>query len=79
MTKSRRCVESKNTMTRFLVNSRNIQTIIHIYLPYCFKQTSVPIYVPIIISKIELEWWARHFFIRIDTNLRCVKMFELCL
>ena len=76
MTKSGRCVESKNTLTRFIVNPRNIQTIIHIYLPYYCKQTSIPIYV-LIISKTELEWWARFFPIQIDTHLRCIRMFQI--
>ena len=76
MTKSGRCVEFKNSITRFIVNSRNIQTIIYIYSPYCCKQASVPIYV-LIISKIELEWWAELFPIQIDTHLRCIKMFEI--
>ena len=37
MTKSGRCVKSKNTITKFIVSPRNIQTIIHIYFLCGFK------------------------------------------
>ena len=76
MTKSGRCVESKNKMTRFLANPCYIETIIRISSPCCCVQTSIPIYV-LIISKIQLEWWASHFLIQTDTPLRGVKMLEI--